>query len=668
MKSHTNCEHHQNCTSGPRKSDPGTSDDEVSNRRPRPRREMRTGRDAKPARPPRRRGGLDSRLEKSLNARVPRDFPWKLVGHLLSDLAQWLPDEDVRRCQAVIRSRNVDEYLSLKVRWGLQSINSDHVLYTPEVACKYLLSAVISKYPFEGREKEKVEAALRNVEQAEVSCSHFNRSGWRSLFLDGHPTNELLAMQSFVQMVVGPLVPYGTTVTDGTRHGPGSDTATSLGHVSTYYKYAEWPYHVTAGAWVRARQLIQQDERWLGALEDSYRARFQLKTWEILDWEAFWDRVLMKVNTNRITTVPKDGVKHRPIAIEPRMNLMLQLGVAGYFQRRLKKFGVALDSQVKNQQMAKDGSIRKDADAPCTLDLSNASDTVSLRLVKLLFPRDWFLYLCELRAPKGVLPSKKILRYSKVSSMGNGFTFALESVCFSAIAYAVSMHVYGSWRTDLFSVYGDDLIVPKAAVDMMLSLLRCCGFTVNQEKSFTTGPVRESCGADWFRGTYVRPVYLKSPIENVTDLYAIRNLIRRWSHHILGGDLVQTEQFLLSYIPENLKLYGPVTDDEFSSYLHTADRGIYKNSTYHFKCIQCRPRRFAGRDFLFRKLMHDLRPAPVEPPWTVDRLRKLRPVSGSRFIVTHRDKLTYVLCSRQTPEWGAEYRSPDSAYASRNAG
>jgi hypothetical protein len=86
-----------------------------------------------------------------------------------------------------------------------------------------------------------------------------------------------------------------------------------------------------------------------------------------------------------------------------------------------------------------------------------------------------------------------------------------------------------SWgRAGMFSVFGDDIIVPAKAHEMTLRLLRILGFTPNLEKSFGSGTFRESCGHDYYCGYNVRPVFLRK-LETDTDLMVITNLLVDWS-------------------------------------------------------------------------------------------------------------------------------------------
>lgn len=127
------------------------------------------------------------------------------------------------------------------------------------------------------------------------------------------------------------------------------------------------------------------------------------------------------VEGNRVTTVPKSYKTDRTIAIEPDWNMFFQKGVGSLIRRRLQRRGLLRpDAQDKNKALARLGSWTGHL---ATLDMSAASDSVSLALVEMLYPEDWFKVICDLRSASGKLPTGETVTYAKVSSMGNGNTF-----------------------------------------------------------------------------------------------------------------------------------------------------------------------------------------------------------------------------------------------------
>lgn len=588
--------------------------------------------------------------------RLPTDYPWQVLDRLTTDIAQFIPAEAHERLTRIVRARDSESLYETGANWGLQCMSSVKEQDVLQSTALLGLSSLIRKYPFAGNSDKREQNALSKVREAELQCSRFNRIGYKVLLreeispIHGRPipTTHLYHMQHFVCQVLGAFP--GPKIRHWSRHGPGGSTQTSRGLVSKYQKYSDWPYHVSSRAISHARCLIQEDERWYGALEESYRKFYDIKSWELLDMDKFWANVLKPHDSNRITTVPKDGLTDRPIAIEPTLNVMLQLGVDGYIRKRLKRWGIDLDSQQKNRYLARKGSMSDDAESPCTLDMSNASDTVSLRICKLLLTPEWFEYLCDLRSPKGTYPSGECARYSKLSSMGNGYTFAMEALVFASVVYAAQMHTYGHWNSDLVSIYGDDIIVPKASVPLTEMLLEACGFTVNQAKSFVEGPVRESCGHDYYFGQLIRPVYMKKQTVSMADIFADRNRIHRWVQLHFGVDTPALDEFLQQYV--DTTIVGPYSDEEFASYWHTPvpPDNSFRGWMFHYYALAYRPRQVAGEEFAFRKLQTELRQQPV-PKCVNLSAQQLKGVKGSLFDITKRNAGALVQVKRVDTTW-----------------
>lgn len=231
------------------------------------------------------------------------------------------------------------------------------------------------------------------------------------------------------------------------------------------------------------------------------------------------------VRGNRFTTVPKDCEKDRGIAIEPSLNLFYQLGMGRVMKRRLRSFGIDLkEAQLIHRQVACEASIDGRF---ATVDLSNASDTVSRNLVKLLLPHRWFEILDSLRSPTTEVEGKTV-RLEKFSSMGNGFTFELETCLFLGVCCSV-MEMNGIVPLPGVNVhvYGDDIIVPTQVVEGVLAALRFVGLSPNVQKTFVDGPFRESCGGDYFNGVDVRPLYLKETPCDPNEWIALANGLYR---------------------------------------------------------------------------------------------------------------------------------------------
>lgn len=228
---------------------------------------------------------------------------------------------------------------------------------------------------------------------------------------------------------------------------------------------------------------------------------------------------------SKACTVPKDALIDRFIAIEPALNMRWQLGIGGYIRRRLKLFGLNLDNQADvNRALVRVAQKLGLA----TIDLASASDSIALMLIRFLFPADWVRLLELFRSPEMLIGTEWVT-LEKISSMGNGFTFELESLLFFAVA---------SMFDDKPAVFGDDIIVSQSCASDVIRTLNVLGFSVNTKKTFLAGCFFESCGVDVWRGQDVRPFFLKKE-ENEHDLTSsiIRmvNSIRRYANRRCGG-------------------------------------------------------------------------------------------------------------------------------------
>jgi hypothetical protein len=110
--------------------------------------------------------------------------------------------------------------------------------------------------------------------------------------------------------------------------------------------------------------------------------------------------------------------------------------------------------------------------------------------------------------------------------MGNAYTFELETMIFMALASACT-ELSGSDKR-FVSVYGDDIVVPSPAWDLLRRTLSRCGFVPNEKKTFVSGPFRESCGKHYYNGADVSPFYIRRQPRKLTDLFLLVNNIRRW--------------------------------------------------------------------------------------------------------------------------------------------
>lgn len=234
-----------------------------------------------------------------------------------------------------------------------------------------------------------------------------------------------------------------------------------------------------------------------------------------------------------IVTVPKNFKTDRTIVIEPLWNSFFQKGIGKLLKRVLRAQGCNLYDQKPNQEAARQGS--RDG-SYATIDMKMASDTVSRRFVEWMLPADWLAALDAVRSPQVVLASGEVLFLEKFSSMGNAFTFELESLIFLSLAKAAYAWTKGPCLQPI-RVYGDDLAVDHRAASLLMRLLSVCGFIPNSEKTHVCdNGFRESCGKHYLRGQDVSPFYIRDTAQTDHGKFLLaNNIVRRATRNFVWG-------------------------------------------------------------------------------------------------------------------------------------
>lgn len=261
-----------------------------------------------------------------------------------------------------------------------------------------------------------------------------------------------------------------------------------------------------------------------------YRAAvFQSDLWgnaEKLRSSRFGTKI---VEGNRLFFVPKTSEISRTCCTEPLVNMLMQQALGEFLLLRLRKhFGITLDAQPDfNRELARLGSVDGSFG---TIDLVSASDSISWSLVQQICPPNLLGFFRLFRCDRTTLPSGEEEVLKMISTMGNGFTFPLQTIIFACAVRAVYQlkGLNSSCPRTQFGVFGDDIVVRREAYDAVCRLLVKLGFEVNGGKSFNTGPFRESCGHDWYNGHYVRGVYIRS-LETRSEVLSAINRLNRWS-------------------------------------------------------------------------------------------------------------------------------------------
>lgn len=320
------------------------------------------------------------------------------------------------------------------------------------------------------------------------------------------------------------------------QFGPGSTSSITGFDVSATRKFAD----VTVTS-----QLKTFAQQWLGS--------FPMWSSGIVGCDPSWvsPTCLETCHGSRFSSVPKDDTTDRLIASEPTINSFFQQAAGRFMRKQFRRtFSVDLDDQTTNQRLAQLGSIDNSL---ATIDLSNASNLISIEVVRLLLPSDWYHLLSLLRSHSMEVEGK-FINLESFSSMGNGFTFDLQSILFYSICRAtVELEGYNPFWVNTF---GDDIVIPSGCYNSVVNRLEFFGFSVNMTKSFYEGPFRESCGHDYLNGVNIRPVYVK----NLSTYVDVMNIITRWLDWGLrvSTDVTSLISDLSAIIPKHLRFLGPL--------------------------------------------------------------------------------------------------------------
>jgi hypothetical protein len=449
--------------------------------------------------------------------------PDALFSHLLTDVSPYLGDQEI---------------LSLHAEEACRTVASS--TNRLEAAARSILTSFYKKF---------VDVTSEDAE--ENSWSKFQRMNDRCANFDTIAScyfTDKSRLQSWDEQLIGEfrkvlhLALYPSSeivydydeIFDRGRHGPGASICVDGGdsYTKTFScKGSTTSEFLSKHFDARARS----DDRWRDAL-DCRVAQYGHP---------------LRVEGSRLSFVPKSRDTMRSICVEPSLNMYYQLGLGSMFEDRLKTgFGIDLSGQPDhNRWLTRQGSIDG---SYATIDLSSASDTISLKLLERVLDKSLFQVICKLRS-KTTTYKGMTLALHMVSTMGNGFTFPLQTLIFASCVVAVYniLGIEVRRPTDLdagnFGVFGDDIVCESKAYRTVVHLLEQLGFIVNTDKSFNQGPFRESCGQDWFSGTDIRGVYVKT-LRSRQDIFVLINRLNDFTART-DVSLSNTVKYLLKFVP-----------------------------------------------------------------------------------------------------------------------
>jgi thiol-disulfide isomerase/thioredoxin len=321
-----------------------------------------------------------------------------------------------------------------------------------------------------------------------------------------------------------------------------------------------------------------------------HRDKYLFEDWpQKLDWvfpsDAFASSNLQPCGRNRevparVLAVPKTLKGPRIITAEPLSYQYCQQAMLTWIRQHVPGFlipAIDFSSQAKSWPYVLQGSLDNSF---ATIDLSEASDRLSLLAVEILLGGNESLlralHSCRSRWCEVTGQGYFILK--KYAGMGNATTFPVQTLCYAILAVACVVWENG-WKvtkknilraTSLVQVYGDDIVVPSAVVDILGDLLSDFGLKVNHEKTFLRGPFRESCGLDAYRGCDVTPFYFRTGSPQDRSGYA------SWvevTNNAYKKGLWKLSDWMWHQIPKRDRNCIPVSSRErFSLRLHSFQR------------------------------------------------------------------------------------------------
>jgi hypothetical protein len=235
------------------------------------------------------------------------------------------------------------------------------------------------------------------------------------------------------------------------------------------------------------------------------------------EYHRYEELEILETGTAKVVLVPKDSRGPRLISCEPLEYQWIQQGLGRKISSHLETHKltagfVNFTDQTINRELALSSSADQEW---VTLDMKEASDRVSVALVKELF-RDVPVLLEALlatRTTSTILPNKEEVQLNKFAPMGSCLCFPVEAFVFYALAVSVLMndgHYSRREARKRVYVYGDDIIVRREDFAFLLQRFPSYGLKFNDGKCCTAGFFRESCGCDAYKGVDVTPIKLRS--------------------------------------------------------------------------------------------------------------------------------------------------------------
>lgn len=341
-----------------------------------------------------------------------------LVVQLLNELASQAPQSVIRdrileltsieRSGKIVPAGMLTDLMALKV--DPRSYVGYHRYFWDNQLVKLL-----SKYPFKGYDGIAEDRAIELFRECERKNALTNQR-WLTIGFD--PRVEAVAVR--LNDILGEPPTIDEVIQSG-GWGPGVMEGYPLPSNQTgpEFKFAVKPT-ITPSLIPIATRILEGVPAWDASLRSVYgrHERFEV------------------VEGSTLFTVPKKFAMNRCAMKEPAINAWMQSGLGTDMRKRFKQTSnVDLrTSWTVNQELARIGSL---TGLFCTVDLSNASDTVCRAPLKSISHRGWFGLWEAFASPSCKLPitapdGTKVFvphKFQMMSSMGNGFTLNLSQSC-----------------------------------------------------------------------------------------------------------------------------------------------------------------------------------------------------------------------------------------------
>lgn len=274
---------------------------------------------------------------------------------------------------------------------------------------------------------------------------------------------------------------------------------------------------------------------------------------------------------SKLASVPKTQKGPRLIASEPTAHMWIQKALQFELERMVQSSVLNLSVDFHDQTPSREAALRGSLDGTrCTIDLSSASDRLSLWMVERMFRSNQDLLIafhsCRTRWLVNNIDKKQpqytILR--KLAPQGCALTFPVQTICYAIVAISEVLYQRG-WSVNrrsidlaarLVRVFGDDIIAPNDCFEGISGMLTYLGLAVNPSKSFNRGYFRESCGMDAYLGEDVTPAYVRKAYSE-SNPESVASVVECSNNFFLKG-LWHTATWLKSTVPQKIAKAIPV--------------------------------------------------------------------------------------------------------------